>query len=177
MRNSHYVALMRDMMREEIAPTLALHGKYDLVAYQTKLVERFSNPALPHRCHQIAMDGSQKLPQRLLDTVRANLAAGLSIRRLALAVAAWVRFVTGVDEHGNKIIVQDPLADLLQERARAAGGEPRGIAANLLGVRAVFGDDLPRADAFRDEVAAALAALLRTGARATVERYAALAAT
>ncbi|MBI3708491.1 MAG: mannitol dehydrogenase family protein [Proteobacteria bacterium] len=171
MRDPHYVSLMRDMMRDEVAPTLALAGKYDLAAYQAKLVERFANPALPHRCAQIAMDGSQKLPQRLLATIRANLAAGRPLRRLALAVAAWMRFVGGTDERGNAIVVHDPLAELLAKRVTAAGGRPHAIADSLLGVAAVFGDDLPHAARFKDEVRSALAALMADGARATVGRY------
>jgi fructuronate reductase len=172
MREPDYVALMRNMMREEVQPRLALNGTYDLIAYQATLVERFANPALAHRCYQIAMDGSQKLPQRLLGTIRANLAAGLPIRRLALAVAAWMRYVAGTDERGRPIAVQDPLAGLLAERAAQAGGDPPTMADSLLGVRAVFGDDLPAAARFRDEVRAALAALIADGARATVRRYA-----
>jgi fructuronate reductase len=171
MREPDYVALMRAMMREEVQPRLALNGRYDLAAYQDKLVERFANPALAHRCYQIAMDGSQKLPQRLLGTVRANLAAGLPIRRLALAVAAWMRYVAGTDERGRPIAVQDPLADQLAARAAQAGGDPAAIADSLLGVRAVFGDDLPAAARLRDEVSTALAALVAHGARATVREY------
>lgn len=173
MREADYVALMRDMMREEVAPTLALLGKYDLDTYQAAIVERFANPALLHRTEQITMDGSQKLPQRLLGTVRANLAAGRPFRRLALAVASWMRFVTGVDEHGRAINVRDPLAAVLKERASAAGGDPSAIADALLGVEAVFGKDLPRATVFRDEVGKALAILMRNGARETVRSYAA----
>jgi mannitol-1-phosphate/altronate dehydrogenase len=36
-------------------------------------LERFANPALKHRTWQIAMDGSQKLPQRMLDGIRVHL--------------------------------------------------------------------------------------------------------
>jgi fructuronate reductase len=171
MREPDYVALMRNMMREEVQPRLALNGRYDLAAYQEKLVERFANPALAHRCYQIAMDGSQKLPQRLLGTIRANLTAGLPICRLALAVAAWMRYVAGTDERGRPIAVQDPLAEQLAARVAQAGGDPGAIVDNLLGVRPVFGDDLPAAVRFRDEVHAALAALITHGARATVQRY------
>jgi fructuronate reductase len=174
MRDPDYVALMRRMMRDEIAPTLALAGRYDLDAYQASIVERFANPALLHRCEQITMDGSQKLPQRLLGTIRANLAAGRPFRRLALAVAAWMRFVTGVDEHGKAINVRDPLADVLKARASAVGGDPRAIADALLGVEAVFGTDLPQAASFRDEVGSALATLMQDGARKTVQGYAQL---
>jgi fructuronate reductase len=155
-----------------VQPRLALNGRYDLAAYQDTLVERFANPALAHRCYQIAMDGSQKLPQRLLGTIRANLAAGLPIRRLALAVAAWMRYVAGTDERGRPIAVQDPLADQLAARAAQAGGDPATMTDALLGVRAVFGDDLPAAARFRNEVHTALAALFADGARATVRKYA-----
>jgi fructuronate reductase len=172
MRAPEYAALMREMMRAEVQPRLALNGRYDLAAYQQTLVERFANPALAHRCYQIAMDGSQKLPQRLLGTIRANLAAGLPIRRLALAVAAWMRYVGGVDERGNRIVVQDPLAGELAARVAQAGGDPGAIIDSLLAVRAVFGDDLPAAAPFKGELRAALAALLAGGARATVQRYA-----
>jgi fructuronate reductase len=171
MREPAYVALMRAMMREEVQPRLALNGRYDLAAYQDTLVERFANPALAHRCYQIAMDGSQKLPQRLLGTIRANLEAGLPIRRLALAVAAWMRYVAGTDERGRPIAVQDPLAGEFAARAAQAGGDPAAMTDNLLGVRAVFGDDLAAAAPFRDEVRIALAALIADGARATVRKY------
>jgi fructuronate reductase len=176
MRNPDYVAVVRDMMREEAAATLTLAGRYDLAGYQAKLIERFSNPALPHRCYQIAMDGSQKLPQRLLATARSNLAEGRPIRRLALAVAGWMRYVMGTDESGRAIVVQDPLAKDLARRIEQAHGQPGTVVDNLLAVRAVFGDDLPGTVEFRNAVREALAALIANGARATVHRYAATAA-
>src|SRR5262245_26680351 len=172
MRNPDYVRLMADMMREEVQPTLALDGRYDLATYRKTLIERFANPALPHRCYQIAMDGSQKLPQRLLGTIRANLAAGRPFRRLALAVAAWMRHAAGSDEQGKPIAVQDPLADVLAARVTAAAGQPYAIVEGLLGLPAIFGNDLPRAAGLRAEVSDALSALMHDGARATVKRYA-----
>ena len=89
----------------------------DLTRYKAALLERFANPALKHRTWQIAMDGSQKLPQRLLGTIRDRLAAGQPIARLALGVAAWMRYVGGVDEQGQPIDVRDPLADRLKSAA------------------------------------------------------------
>jgi fructuronate reductase len=109
------------LMREEIAPTLPAMQGIDLDAYRARLLQRFSNPALQHQTRQIAMDGSQKLPQRLLGTVRDRLAVGLSIDRLALAVAAWVRYLHGVDETGAAHDIQDPLAAALSTRLAQAG--------------------------------------------------------
>lgn len=59
------------LMRDEAAPTLEPAPGQDLAAYAAQLVERFENPALEHRLAQIAMDGSQKLPQRWLATLAA----------------------------------------------------------------------------------------------------------
>jgi mannitol-1-phosphate/altronate dehydrogenase len=59
-------------MLDEQAPTLRIKD-VDLTAYADSLIERFANPALQHRTWQIAMDGSQKLPQRMLDGIRVHL--------------------------------------------------------------------------------------------------------
>src|SRR5262249_26008983 len=127
-----FVAFMRRLMREEVAPTLTLPPGIDVIAYQNALVERFGNPALPHRTQQIAMDGSQKLPQRLLGTVRDNLAAGRSIELAGLAVAGWMRYVSGVDEAGGEIRLSDPLAAEFASIARERRGDPAALAHGLL---------------------------------------------
>lgn len=109
------------LMREEIAPTLPAMQGLDLDSYRARLLKRFSNPALQHQTKQIAMDGSQKLPQRLLGTVRDRLAAGRPIDRLALTVAAWMHYLRGVDETGATHDIQDPLAEALAQRLAQAG--------------------------------------------------------
>jgi fructuronate reductase len=167
-----FVAFMRRLMKEEVAPTLKLPASVDVVAYQNALVERFGNPALPHRTQQIAMDGSQKLPQRLLGTVRDNLAAGRSIELLTLAVAGWMRYVSGSDEAGREIKVSDPLAAEFARIAAAHRGDPEGLAAGLLSLSAIFGDDLPANPRFTRTVTDWLSALIRDGAAHTVARAA-----
>jgi fructuronate reductase len=132
----------------------------DLTRYKAALLERFANPALKHRTWQIAMDGSQKLPQRLLGTIRDRLAVGQPFARLAVGVAAWMRYVGGVDEKGQPIDVRDPLANRLKTLPDAT---------SLLGVREVFGDDLPANPVFVAAVTEALARLKATGARDAVQ--------
>ncbi|WP_151637447.1 mannitol dehydrogenase family protein [Noviherbaspirillum aerium] len=163
-----YAQLVRRFMQEEAAPTLSMPAEQDLGAYQAQLIERFGNTALPHRCHQIAMDGSQKLPQRFLAVVRDNLAAGRPVRLSALAVAAWMRYVGGADENGRPIAVQDPLAQQLQA---AAQGSAADIVDRVLGMRSIFGEDLPRSERFRGELVAALQRLQQVGSRAAVMEY------
>lgn len=127
------------LMREEVQPTLPPLPGLDLDGYRARLLQRFANPALQHRLLQIAMDGSQKIPPRWLAAVRQRLAAGQGIDRLALCVAAWLRFIDGVDEHGQVLPLDDPLAEALRAARRAADGG--------LGFAPVFGE-LPRDPAF-----------------------------
>jgi fructuronate reductase len=111
MADPAFKRLIGDLMAKEIKPTLSMPPDVDLVAYGDALLERFSNTALKHRTWQIAMDGSQKLPQRLLGTIRDRLEAGQPFDRLALGVAAWMRYALGTDEQGKAIDVRDPMAD------------------------------------------------------------------
>jgi len=162
-----FVAYMRRMM-EEVAPSLAVPQGVDLRAYQDALLQRFQNPALPHRTQQIAMDGSQKLPQRLLGTVRDNLAARRPIDLIALAIAGWMRYVGGVDEQGRDIAVADPLAGEFKRLAARHRGDPAAWVRALLGVRAVFGDDLPADERLVAKLVHWLEALVADGAQRTV---------
>jgi fructuronate reductase len=169
-----FVAFMRRLMGDEVVATLSVPPGVDIAAYQAALVTRFANPALPHRTQQIAMDGSQKLPQRLLATVRENLAAGRRIDMLALAVAGWMRYVSGRDEAGRAIKVSDPLAQSFERIAVDSGvrdgGAPDALAAGLLGIRTIFGDDLAADSRFSGRVRAWLASLYTEGASRTVAR-------
>jgi fructuronate reductase len=161
--------LVYELMTDEVMSTLPGHF-YDLGAYRDALLERFRNPALQHRTWQIAMDGSQKLPQRLLGTIRDRLAQGLTVARAALGVAAWMRYVTGVDEKGSRIDVRDPLASRFRTITESAGGSPAALVDGLLGVAEIFGDDLPRSGAFRAELIGHLSSLLHRGAIETTRR-------
>ncbi len=169
-----FVALMRRLMADEVVPTLSVPPGVDIAAYQNALVTRFANPALPHRTQQIAMDGSQKLPQRLLATVRESLSAGRRIDMLALAVAGWMRYVSGRDEAGRAIQVSDPLAQAFERIALDSGirdgGSPDALARGLLGIREIFGDDLAADSRFSDRVRAWLASLYAEGSARTVAR-------
>ncbi|WP_343718214.1 mannitol dehydrogenase family protein, partial [Inquilinus sp.] len=168
------IAAFVEALMEDSTPTLTLPPGADVAGYRRSLIDRFRNTALKHRTWQIAMDGTQKLPQRLLGTVRDRLARGLPVDRHALGVAAWMRYVAGTDEAGKPIDVRDPLAADLAAIAREAGPVAERLAPALLGVRTVFGDDLPGQPQFRAAVTKALEALYRQGAKATAAEYARL---
>jgi fructuronate reductase len=170
MAEPELAGLVEDMMREEVTPTLPALGGFDVTAYRAALLQRFRNPALKHLTAQIAMDGSQKLPQRLLGTISDRLARGLPITRLALAVAGWMRYVSGTDEQGQPIALRDPLAVKLRALADDAGPVANRLAPALLSVTPVFGHELPNDPRFARTVEAALDRLFLNGTRATVEQ-------
>lgn len=151
----------------EIIPTVPAPQGVDLGTYAGDLLARFQNPAIRHRTWQIAMDGSQKLPQRLLGTIRERLKAGAPIDHLSLGVAAWMAYVTGTDEKGAAIDVRDPLAAEFAARAKAAGRNAAALSTALFDLGAIFGNDLPREQRFTQAVADHLGSLFQKGAKAT----------
>jgi fructuronate reductase len=132
-----FAAFVKRLWRQEIMPSFTPPEGVDLEAYADALFERYSNPAIRHRTWQIAMDGSQKLPQRILGTIADNLDAGRPCPGLMLAVAGWMRYVGGIDEKGQPIEVKDPLAAQLRALSDAAQTADQKVAA-LLGCRDVF---------------------------------------
>ena len=169
MIDPRFAAFARQVMQDS-APTLAMPEGTDLAGYGVSLLHRFSNPALHHRTWQIAMDGSQKLPQRLLATMRDRLRLGLPIKTHALAVAGWMRYVTGTDEQGRTIDVRDPLAAKLKAIADSTGPVADRLAPALLEVDSIFGT-LGADPRMRSAVTEALTKLYKLGARQAVQTF------
>ena len=146
----------------EIIPALEAPEGVSLPDYAAALARRYANPGIRHRTWQIAMDGSQKLPQRILGTVATNLAQGRPCPGLMLAVAAWMRYVSGRDLQGGTIDVRDPLA--AQLLACATASDPVSA---LLSLNTVFAADL--APALLSPLRAAGHLLETKGARGAIE--------
>jgi fructuronate reductase len=160
-----------DRLHDEAAATLTPPPGLDVTAYRRDLKARFANAALQHKTRQIAMDGSQKLPQRLLFTIRHRLDRGQSIDALALTVAGWMRWQSGVDEAGQAYKVDDPLASTTAA-IFAQGGGVRTIATGLIKLEAVFGEDLSSDARFIDKVGQAFQLLMDQGAANAVRTLA-----
>lgn len=150
------------LWREEIIPALTPPPGVDLSAYAAELRDRYANPAIRHRTWQIAMDGSQKLPQRILGTLQTNLGAGRACPGLMLAVAGWMVYVSGKDLSGQAIDVKDPLAN----RLAVAANSPDPVDA-LLAMTEVFPPDL--AKVLSSPVQSAYRNLRQLGALAAME--------
>lgn len=169
MEDENYRRAARALMLDEQAPTLKVKG-VDLAGYADQLIARYSNPALQHRTWQIAMDGSQKLPQRMLDSVRWHRVHQNAFPLLALGIAGWMRYVGGVDERGNPIEVCDPLLSVIQAAVKGSEEGAQRVTA-LLGIKAIFGEELPQDAVFVEAVMQAYQTLVEKGAKATVAQY------
>ena len=144
---SEFIVGVLDALWPEVCAVLDAPAGVDPADYVASLRRRFCNPALKHRTLQIAMDGSQKLPQRLLAPLRARLARGLPVPALATAVAGWMHFVVKVARTPGAEL-NDPLAIELLARARRSS-QPAEVVGHLLACEAVFGRDLAADIAFR----------------------------
>jgi fructuronate reductase len=167
MNDENYRRLAEGVM-DDAATTLKMPPGADVDAYKRALLERYANPALKHRTWQICMDGSQKLPQRLLGSIRDRLTMGAPINRLIMGVAGWMRYVTGVDEQGKAIDVRDPLAARLRKIADEAGLVAERLAPALLDVREIFSRELATDPRFRMALTRALSGVISKGAKAAV---------
>ena len=90
------------------ASTLPRLPGIDLCAYARQLLSRFANPAIAHETYQIAMDGTEKLPQRILAPALEAREKGLNVRPFAFAVATWMRYCLGRLDDGTRFALRDP---------------------------------------------------------------------
>jgi fructuronate reductase len=135
------------MMKEDIRPAVKPPRGLDLTVYIEAILKRFRNPALRHALAQIAWDGSQKLPFRLLGTVSDNLAAGLPVDRLCMPVAAWMHFIRRKALTGERVV--DPLSERLFEIGRACQNRASRDLPAFFALESVFPPALAAEENFR----------------------------
>lgn len=161
---------LHGLWRNELIPTITPPPGVDLADYADRLLERYANPATRHRNWQIAMDGSQKLPQRILGAVRQQLTSGGEWDRMALVIAAFIRYAGGTDEQGADIDVRDPLAAALRD-PEAGKGDPAARVRAVLANRSIFGTDLADDPQFCGGVERAMRLLISEGALSAIRHY------
>ncbi|GFD82421.1 mannitol 2-dehydrogenase [Tenacibaculum sp. KUL118] len=143
MRTPAIKQLIQTMLKEEIVPSLVNddtegNNDFDLNVYAQDIVKRYENRHIRHLLSQIAWDGSQKIPFRILDTVRDNLKAKRNIDLLCTAVAAWCLFVNNkarLDE-----TITDPLDEALRATAKSVNFQPDALTKKLLSLDTMFAE-------------------------------------
>lgn len=134
--------LIDTLLANEIVPSLestsGIDTSFDINQYANDIVKRYENQHIRHLLSQIAWDGSQKIPFRILDTVRDNLSAKRNIDLLSTAVAAWCLFVNSKAKDNSPIT--DPLDALLRDTAKAVDFVPSELAQKLLSLDTMFAE-------------------------------------
>jgi len=154
----------------EIIPTLTSPEGEDVSLYCRTLLQRYRNPSIQHQTWQIAMDGSQKLPQRLLGTIADNLDTDLVPKGLCLAVAGWMRYVGGVDEKGERIDVRDPYVHTLKSICEGTRDPAHQVSA-MLALNEIFDPELVLDARFSDAVTEAYLGLLEHNTLPTLRKF------
>ena len=155
------------------AGTLAPLPGIDLGAYADQLVERFANPAIGHETYQIAMDGTEKLPQRIGAPALAAREAGKDMQPFAFALAAWARYCLGETETGETYDLRDPREGAIRTAVAEAGRSPGRLARRLLALPGLLPEQVATDEAFIGTVEVLLSAMLDEGMAAVVATEAA----
>jgi fructuronate reductase len=125
------------LWHEEIAASIEAPPETDLNDYAMQLKSRYQNQDIRHLLEQIAMDGSQKIPQRILVPLFENLLAGKPSERFLVVVAAWFRYIETRSKNGHSRL-NDPLEVELIRAARTASNDA-ALVESLLQIAPVFG--------------------------------------
>ena len=140
------------LLRDEVVPTLTPPPDVDLNEYSLNVLSRFRNRALNHHCAQVASDGSQKLPIRVLPSLCANLASGRPVHLASLVVAAWMHYISKRrNDEGTPLVVVDPYAERLARLLHNAD-TPETVVDVLLSVDEIFNAELSSNRLLRDEL-------------------------
>ena len=159
--------LLERYMDEEVTPLLPPVPGVDLGDYKRTLRERFANPAIRDQLARIGADGSSRIPEFVLPTLLEQALRGGPVRLASFTVAAWFRYLAGLDDLGEELPIVDPLANRLRDLALRGGPDPR----ELLSLTELFGEVLPAHPPFVEEVGRALRGFYEDGARATLARF------
>ena len=162
MQDADFVALTRTFMTSA-ARTFTAPANFDVSAYQQQLRERFANPGLQHKTWQIAMDGSQKIPQRWLNSLRSLIANKRDTQIYAFALAAWIRYVSGTDETSQPIQISDPHAATFADIWREHNGDVLRLTQAFFSLEAIFAKELRQNTAIQQQTADWLNAIMNWG--------------
>ncbi|CDZ54567.1 mannitol dehydrogenase family protein [Neorhizobium galegae] len=142
-----YRALVRRHMAEAVKTLDPVPG-IDLGGYMDQLIERFENPTIAHKTQQIAMDGTQKLPQRIFAGAVETLANGGDASSAAYVVALWIAYARKTAE------INDPRA--VELKAAAARMTADDLSAPFFAIPGLFPQALTENSAWRARVNAEL---------------------
>lgn len=151
------------------AKTLAPLDAIDFTTYADDLETRFRNPAIAHETYQIAMDGTQKLPQRIFAPALDAAQSGQDIGPFAFATAMWARYCLGVDDAGAPFELRDPREEEIRAALRNQPREAGAILDALQGQLQITPKALATSADWYPMVAEILDGILKRGVAASIK--------
>lgn len=142
----------------------------DLAAYAADLADRFRNPGIAHETSQIAMDGSEKMPQRIFAPALSALDNGHNPRPFAFATAAWMAYLAEASSPRSAYPLRDPREAEIRAALGAAQPEAEAVLAATASLPRLVPERLYASSTWRAEVAEVLGSILETGMPATIDR-------
>ena len=136
MEDEDFKTVIHKLMIEEQAKSLSASLNVDLDEYAKSLIERFSNTNIKHKTGQIAMDGSQKLPQRAVDPYLELQKRGLTATCLPVLVAGWMQYVISLIQKDE--VIYDPLGEIFKSIVNTESTAVEKVDA-FLGIEKIFG--------------------------------------
>ncbi|RCX08402.1 mannitol dehydrogenase family protein [Marinomonas foliarum] len=140
-------AFLEHYMMQEVAPTLPSFSQTEIAIYCQQLLARFENDSLQHQLKQIAMDGSQKLPQRWLSGLTELQAQALAAPAIELGIAGWIAFLCDAEQGQQSI--NDPLETVLFETVNRYRDDSVSLVGTLLQRNDIFPSSLVKNEALQ----------------------------
>ncbi len=85
-----------NFLDHEVLPILEKNEDFDMLSYKKDVLSRFKNPYIEDKLIRIAMDGSLKIPIRLLDTYKLNQNKTPYINAI---LTSWILFLINMIEN------------------------------------------------------------------------------
>lgn len=131
--------LVEQLYFQEVGPLIQAPQGVDLESYCQQLLRRFENPHLAHKLAQIGMDGSQKIPQRILGSLVLALDSGGPHQTLKLALDSWLRYMwLGLSGKAD-LFISDPLAESMK---KTLAGQYETTSQGWLFEHTIFGTEM-----------------------------------
>jgi mannitol-1-phosphate/altronate dehydrogenase len=131
---------IREFYMEEVPPTLAPVPGIDLEVYKDTLIRRFSNKNTGDAVLRLASEGSSKIPNFMLKPLCEAVKKGLPHTNMIFALAAWARFLSGEDEAGKSIPLEDARSTEISAAAQKAQKSP-GAFLKTVGLEGLSGEE------------------------------------
>jgi fructuronate reductase len=143
--------------------TLNPLAEIDFIRYAEELIERFSDPSLAHKTKQIAMDGTEKIPQRIIEPAVHALNNKQDFRTYAFTIALWMRYTLEYSDNRSTYTVEDPRIEKIRLALKNIEKKGEVISLTLHGLDSMFPDALLQNKEWMSTVAEILSAMLEKG--------------